>query len=81
MNVERVTIKYNGEFHEFQSDALDINPSNPTDSAVMAAVMGALGAHDLTGFVVDPPETERQQGSHETKTVLNIRPTAVYGRS
>jgi hypothetical protein len=88
MVIDKVTIKYNGQYIEFPerdkgfetlTDQLDINPNNPSDAAVTAAVMGALGANSLSGFVIDPPETERMAGQHDTKTVLNIRPTATYG--
>lgn len=80
MNVAAVTIKYNGEFHEFPVESLDFNPQNPSDAAVLAAVRGALSAETLNGFVVDPPEVERNTGQHDTKTVINIRPTATYGK-
>lgn len=89
MVVNKITIKYNGQYVEFPqteggfdvlTDQLDINPTNPTDAAVLSAVQGALGAQSLAGFVVDPPESERMAGSHDAKTVLNIRPTAQYGR-
>lgn len=79
MNVERVTIKYDGQFYEFPVAELDVNPQNPPDTAVMNAVMGQLGINSLPGFVVDPPESERFAGQHDTKTVINIRPTATYG--
>ena len=82
MNVETVTIKYDGEFHEFSVSDLDLTPDNPTDNDVKTAIIARLdlsGLSSLDGFVVDPPEAERTAGSHAEKTVLNIRPTATYG--
>lgn len=81
MNVQTVTIKYNGEYHEFQAADLDMSQTNPADREVLNAIMVRLNINDLTGFVVDPPENERNLGQHDTKTVLNVRPTATYGLS
>ena len=79
MNVERVTIKYDGQYSEFQAGDLDMSPTNPSDAEATTAVIAQLDIDNLTGYVVDPPETERNSGQHDDKTVLNVRPTASYG--
>ncbi len=79
MNVEKVTMKYDGEFFEMPISELDMSPENPSDSSVLNAVKGYLHIRSLDGFVVYPPENERTEGLHDSKTVLNIHPTASYG--
>ncbi len=82
---ERVTIKYDGRFYEFAMADLDLpDAASPTDADIQTAVIGRLAAEgvpsaNLAGFVIDPPESERQSGEHDSKTVLNIRPTATFG--
>lgn len=81
---EKLTIKYNGEYHEFPVIDLDMSADLATDAHIISAVTSQLRENNdqsvnLSGYVVDPPESERLAGQHNDKTVLNIRPTAVYG--
>lgn len=81
---EKVIIKYNGRSHEWPVAELDLPSEQITDSHVLAAVTQRLDSegvavHSLTGYSVDPPESERLSGQHEGKTVLNVRPTATFG--
>ena len=79
MEVQIVRIKYDGELHEFQASNLDMGTTNPSDNEVIASVMVALDTDGLTGYVVDPPESERNAGNHDDKVVLDVRPSATYG--
>ncbi len=91
MAFERITIKYGGNYHEWGNDQqpltdLDIPlaangalEEGIDDESVKTAVMVALDAPNLEGYVVDPPQDERDRGEHGEKTVLNLRPTATYG--
>ncbi len=89
---ERITIKYAGNYYEWGNEQrplteLDV-PVSPdglsledgiSDESIKTALMAALGAPNLDGFVVDPPQEERQRGEHAEKTVLNLRPPAIWG--
>lgn len=84
MAFSRVTIKYNGEFHEFDLTDMDIPLEGATDQQILTATREHLEGRGVTvsnfnGYVVDPPQAERLSGLHDDKTVLNIRPTATYG--
>lgn len=76
---DKVTMKFDGRFYEWPVSELDMPADAATDSHVLAAVQTKLGVESLSGYVVDPPQSERLAGQHDDKTVLNVRPTATYG--
>lgn len=84
MAFNRVTIKYDGQFHEFDITDMDIPLDGATDQQVLSATRqkleeGGIAVSNFNGYVVDPPQAERLSGLHDGKSVLNIRPTATYG--
>lgn len=80
MQVEKILVKYEGGVTQLDvvNDGLDMGQTNPSDEEVMNAVMQKTEIDNLDGYVVDPPQAERNAGQHETITVLNIRPSAHY---
>lgn len=83
MAFDRVTVKFDGEFHEFPIEDLDI-PSDPDDSHVLSAVNQKLSeihstSVNLSNYVVDPPIADRRAGQYNDMTVLTVRPSASFG--
>lgn len=74
MAFEKVTAKFDGRYYEKQLSDLELsNLDDPSDSNVIQAMALAIGQEtgttpNLSGFVVDRFES-----------VLNVRPSAVYG--
>lgn len=76
MSIARITIKYNGEYRELNVADLDLNPNNPIDDDVKTAVSRHLGITSLAEYVVEPPYND---SARSQATVLNLRPSAVFG--
>lgn len=82
---ERVVLKFDGQCHEWSVSELDMPIEHATDVQVLNGVhqkLASMGisADNLSGYVVDPPESERLSDMHEGKIVLNIRPHATWAR-
>ena len=76
---EKVTVKYNGQYHEFVLQDLDLaTPQNPNDSDLKAAIALNIPGSSFVDYVVSPPESERLAGQHNNITTLNIHPVASY---
>ena len=67
---EKVAVKFNGDYYEFDVTNLDLDPNNLTDEAIKSAVGVAIrevfssrgetiSTPNFAGFVVDPPFNER----------------------
>jgi hypothetical protein len=74
--IEKVQIKYDGRLREIPVAELDMDPATATDSEVLHAVAQTLGVDSLSEHQVEPPQDHIDR---QSVTVLNVRPTAVFG--
>jgi len=75
--IEKVQIKFDGRLREIPANELDMDPATATDSEVLHAVAQNLGVDSLSEHQVEPPQDHVDRSS---VTVLNVRPTAVFGK-
>lgn len=75
--IEMVQIKYDGRVREIPVTELDMDPASASDAEVLHAVARNLGVDSLDEHQVEPPENHVDRA---TVTVLNLRPTATFGR-
>lgn len=65
---EKVLVKYDGQLREVSVSELDMDPENATDQEIRTAVEQFLDIDTLAEYVVE-----------RTDTIINLRPTAIYG--
>jgi len=82
---EKFTVKYRGVSYEESFGVLDV-AVQPSDADMKRAVGRWLADRlnepaDVMDYVLELPEAERLAGMHDDKTVLALRPLAVFAFS